>query len=77
MVQTSKDRFVSEKNQKTMRFSSKHVCLFFLGVDAFAFNWTTEFKWYVPPVYLIGKTVKHFRPSLTDYKVILVCPYLT
>ena len=54
------DRFPSEKNWKTMRFNSKRLCSRTLGVDAFAFNWTGEFNWLVPPDHLIGKTIKYF-----------------
>ena len=52
------DRFASEKNRKTMRFNTKHLCQGTLGVDAFAFDSTGEFNWLVTPVYLIGKTIK-------------------
>ena len=34
------DRFASEKIWKTVRFNSKHICPWTLGVDAFAFDWT-------------------------------------
>ena len=71
------DRFASEKNRKTMRFNSKHLCPGTLGVDAFAFDWTGEFNWLVPPVYLLGKTIKHFCASKTGCKAVLVCPYWT
>ena len=71
------DRFASEKNRKTMRFNSKHICPGTLGVDAFAFDWTGEFNWLVPPVYLIGKTIKHFCSSKAGCKAILVCRYWT
>ena len=67
------DRFASVKNRKTMRFNSKHLCQRTLGVDAFALDWTGEFNWFVPPVYLIGKTIKHFCSSKTGSKEILVC----
>ena len=71
------DRFALEKNRKTMRFNSKHLCPGTLGVDAFAFDWTREFDWFVPPVYLIGKTIKYFCSSKIGCKAILVCPYWT
>ena len=71
------DRFASEKNPKTMTFNSKHICLGTLVVVAFAFNWTGEFNWLAPPVYLIGKTIKHFCSSEAGCKAILVCPYWT
>ena len=45
------------------------------SVDAFAFDWTAEFNWLVPPVYLIGKAIKHFCSSKTGCKAILICPY--
>ena len=65
--------FFSEKNRKSMRFNSKHVCLGTIGIDTFAFDSTGEFKWLVPSVYLIRKTIKHFCSSETGYKTILVC----
>ena len=54
-----------------MRFNSKRLCPGTLGVDAFAFGWTGEFNWLVPPVYLIGKTTKHFCSSKTAFKTSL------
>ena len=71
------DRFASEKNRKTMRFNSKHLCLGTLVVDAFAFDWAGEFNWLLPPVFLTRKTIKHFCSSQTSCKGILVCPYWT
>lgn len=29
------------------------------GVDAFAFDWSTENNWFVPPIHLVGRDVKH------------------
>ena len=57
------DGFASEKNQKPMRFNSKHVCPGTLGVDAFAFDWAGEFNWFLPPLYLIGTTIENFFSS--------------
>ena len=71
------DSIASEKNQKTVRFNSKHLCPGKLGVDVFAFDWKGELNWLVPPIYLIGKTIKHFCSSKTDFKAILACPYWT
>ena len=59
------DRFASEKNRKTMKFNSEHLCPGTLGVDEFTFDWTREFNWLAPPVYLTGKTIKHFCSSKT------------
>ena len=58
-----------------MRLNSKHVCQGTLGAYAFAFDWKGEFNWLVPPVYLIGKTIKHYGSSKPGCKAILVCPY--
>ena len=60
-----------------MRFSSKHLCPGTLGVDAFALDWAGEFCKLVPPVYLIGKAIKHFCSPKAGCKAILVCPYWT
>ena len=60
-----------------MRFSSKHLCPGTLGVDAFALDWAGEFYKLVPPVYLIGKAIKHFFSPKAGCKAILVCPYWT
>ena len=67
-VEATIDRFASEKN---------HVFPGLLGVDGFAFNWTGEFSWLVPPVYLTGKSIKHFCLSKAYCKAILVCPSWT
>lgn len=50
----------SEKNQKT---KAKYICPETLGVDAFTFNWAGALNGLVPPVHLIGKTVKRFPSS--------------
>ena len=71
------DRFASEKNRDAMRVNSKHLCPGTLSVDAFALDWAGEFNWLVPPVYLIGKTIKHFCSSKPGCKTILACPYWT
>ena len=57
--------FASEKNWKTRRFNSKHLCLGTLDIDVFALDWAGEFNWLVSPVYLIGKTIKYFFSSKT------------
>lgn len=67
----------TEKNWKTKKSNSKHVCPETLGAHAFVFDWAGSFNSLVPIVHLIEKTIKHFCSSTTGCKVILVCPYWT
>ena len=60
-----------------MRFNSKTSFSGDTRLRKFAFSWTGEFSWLVPPVYLIVTTVKHSCSSKAGSKAILVCPYWT
>ena len=53
------DRFASFNNFKCDRFYSKFWTPQCEGVDAFAFDWKDENNWIVPPIYLIGRVLKH------------------
>ncbi|MEW8542467.1 MAG: reverse transcriptase domain-containing protein [Candidatus Thiodiazotropha sp.] len=53
------DRFADHKNTKLQVFNSKYWCPGTSGVDAFSFDWHSEFNWLVPPVCLIPRVLKH------------------
>jgi hypothetical protein len=55
------DLFASNLTHKLGRFYSKYWCEGSLGVDAFAYDWGTEFSWVVPPPQLAGKVLNHMR----------------
>ena len=57
------DRFADELNAKTSRFNSRFRTIGSEGVDDFAFNWSGENNWLVPPIYLIIKCIKHLCAS--------------
>lgn len=67
------DCFANCQNSKTKRFYSKFFNPNSLGVDCFAFNWSGEFCWLVPPIKLIPKTVKHV--CLSGCRAILTVPF--
>ena len=55
------DRFSDDKNKKVKLFNSKYYCPRSGEINCFAFNWNNNFNWLCPPIYLIGKTIKHLR----------------
>lgn len=55
------DRFADDKNRKVKRFNSKVFCPETENVNAFSSHWGNEFNWLCPPIYLIGKTLKHLK----------------
>ena len=71
--QCSVDFFASSKNCKVPGFYSRFYNPYCPGVDSFAFNWSGEFCWLVPPVTLVTRVIRHVRFCLC--KGILVIPY--
>ena len=67
------DCFADTSNRKTQKFYSKYHCPETLGVNAFLYSWANEFVYLVPPVYLVGKVLKHLR--YFRGKGVLVVPY--
>ena len=53
------DRFASFHNKKVVRFNSRFWTPGSLGVDAFAFDWSADNNWLVPPISLVAKAIKH------------------
>ena len=68
------DRFASDKNRKSKRFSSKYLCPETEGANAFSLDWSNKFSLLVPPDYLISKTIYHFLSSSSEARAVLVCP---
>ena len=68
------DKFVSDKNRKSKRLNFRYLCLETEGVNAFLLDWSNEFKFLVPPVYLISKTIHHFLAFSYEDRAVLVCP---
>lgn len=66
------DCFANCDNAKTPRYYSKFYYPNSLGVDAFAFSWSGEFCWLVPPVSLIPRAIKHV--CLSQCRAVLVVP---
>lgn len=52
------DVFANEKNRKLSTCFSKYACPGSAGVNAFAQNWACYNNWLVPPVHLIGRTIR-------------------
>jgi len=56
------DRSADFKNKQVSIFNSKYFTPdTSVGVDAFAFDWSTHNNWLVPPVYLVSKCINHMR----------------
>ena len=53
------DRFADNNNRKTERFNSKAFCLNTESVNSFTCEWGNEYNWLCPPIYLIGKAIRH------------------
>ena len=66
------DRFADNTNAKLENFNSKYWCPNTCGVDAFAFNWSLDNNWLVPPVYLVPRVLSQL--ALFSAKGVLVVP---
>ncbi|CAC5410738.1 unnamed protein product [Mytilus coruscus] len=66
------DRFADDKNHKIDRFNSKFWVPGTRGVDAFAFDWSGENNWIVPPVRLVCRVLNHMLTCRA--KGVLVVP---
>lgn len=53
------DRFADDKNHKVEKFNSRIWVPGTAGVDAFAFDWSGENNWIVPPVGSVCKVLNH------------------
>jgi hypothetical protein len=53
------DRFADNNNCKVDNFNSKFWVPGTNGVDAFAFDWSSDNNWIVPPVSLVYKAIYH------------------
>ena len=66
------DRFADNNNCKVDNFNSKFWVSGTNGVDAFAFDWSSDNNWIVPPVSLVCKAINHM--FLCKAKGVLVLP---
>ena len=57
------DRFADNFNAKLPKFNSRYWCPGSSLVDAFTVSWHGENNWLVPPIYLVGDTIKHLHVS--------------
>ncbi|MCP3663685.1 MAG: hypothetical protein GY696_14550 [Gammaproteobacteria bacterium] len=57
------DRFADHKNCQLSRFNSKYFVPGTAGVDAFAYDWSDDNNWLVPPLFLVPRVIKHLRES--------------
>ena len=55
------DTLADCSNKKVSVFFSKYFTPGPSGVDAFAFDWSMNNNWVVPPINLVSKTVNHMR----------------
>ncbi len=66
------DRFADHVNTKCAKFNSKVWVPGTAGVNAFAFDWSGEVNWLVPPINCICKAIDHVRFCSCD--AVLVAP---
>jgi hypothetical protein len=55
------DIFASNLSHKVKKFYAKYWCVGAQGVDAFAYSWTNNFCWMVPPPNLTSKVLSHCK----------------
>ena len=55
------DMFADTFNTKCVAFNSKFNSPNTIGVDSFNYNWEGYVNWFVPPVYLVTKCIKHME----------------
>ena len=55
----SVDVFAHVDNTQLPRFYSRFWCPGAIAVDAFTVNWAGEVNWWVPPVHLVGRVLRH------------------
>lgn len=67
------DWFASWHNYKLPTFYSRYWNPGSAGVDAFSFHWGDRTGWFVPPVYLFTRVIKHMKNCKS--KGTLVVPY--
>ena len=53
------DCFAASHNSQVARFHSRFWCPGAEAVDTFTVNWEDEMCWLVPPVYLVGRALRH------------------
>ena len=66
------DRFATEHNSQINRFDSRFWCPFSEAMDTFTRDWCGENNWWVPPVYLVCRTIRHAQSCCSMGT--LVCP---
>ena len=66
------DRFADYMNAKLPRFNSRLLCPNTEAVDAFTQDWSGEFNWLVPPMYLVGRVIAYMRQN--KFRGILIVP---
>ena len=66
------DVFANSQNSKVHRFYSKFWTPNTAGVDAFAFDWSRDNCWIVPPPSLVCRTIQHLR--ICKARGVLVIP---
>ena len=71
----SLDAFANSYNKKLDRYYSLFHSPGCEGVNAFAYDWSSEFCLLVPPVSVVGKALNHLR--LCQAKAVLVVPEWT
>ena len=69
------DAFASNITNKVDKFYSQYWCTDSSGVDAFAFDWSNEVVWMVPPPKIIIKTILHCQ--LCKVKGLMIIPKWT
>lgn len=55
------DRFADDRNKKLPIFNSRYYCPGTSHVNSFTADWGRDNNWLVPPISLIGSTIKHLK----------------
>lgn len=57
----SVDRFANSYNKQTNRFNSRFWDIGTEAVDTFTVDWSEEYNWWCPPLYLVCRVLQHAR----------------
>ena len=68
------DKFADSNNHRLDNFNSRFWTPGSKGVDAFAFDWSKDNNWLVPPIHLVYRVLNHLR--ICKGTGVLIVPFL-
>ena len=65
------DRFASPGNAQLNRFNSRFYSPGAEAVDAFTCSWTEDNNWWVPPVHLVPRVIRHAQNTKSQGTLVI------